>query len=86
VALSRTEQPGFFPKVDKKLLRELEDLRTERLLNPPDPMEAAPPEEEAEPEEEPAQEQDSPRIWMDDGIAYIESDGKAIAIVAGDDE
>jgi len=83
VALSRTEQPGFFPKVDKKLLRELEELRTERLLNPPDPMEATPP---AEAETEPAQEQDSPRMWVEDGIAYIESDGKEVAIVAGDDE
>lgn len=84
VALSRTEQPGFFPKVDKELLRELEELRTERMLNPPDPMEMAPPEEE--PETEPAQEQDSPRMWVEDGIAYIESDGKEVAIVAGDDE
>jgi len=50
VALSRTEQTGFFPKVDKALLRELLELRTEMLLNPPDPMDeegAAPGEEEA---------------------------------------
>lgn len=58
VALTRAEQPGFFPKVDKDLLRELEELRVERLLNPPDPMETAPPEEpglEKGDDEQPAQ-------------------------------
>jgi hypothetical protein len=38
VALSRTEQTGFFPKVDKAFIRELLELRKELLLNPPDPM------------------------------------------------
>jgi hypothetical protein len=80
--------------VDKKLLRELEALRTERLLNPPDPMQMmmAAAEEDPDAEDEPEKEeeaepaQDSPRMWVEDGIAYIESDGKAIAIVAGDDD
>ena len=94
VALSRTEQPGFFPKVDKELLRELEELRTERLLNPPDPMMMmAQAEDDPDAEDEPEKEeseaepaQDSPRIWMEDGIAYIHSDGRDVAIVACDDE
>jgi hypothetical protein len=43
-------------------------------------------EDEPEKEEEAEPAQDSPRMWVEDGIAYIESDGKAIAIVAGDDE
>jgi hypothetical protein len=74
VALTRTEQPGFFPKVDKVLLRELEELRTERMLNPPEPPVAPPPgeEPEEEPDAEPEEEADS-LIFERDGKTFIKS-------------
>jgi hypothetical protein len=76
VALSRTEQPGFFPKVDKVLLKELEELRTERLLNPPDPMAMmammAPSEDDPDDEDESEEEEDS-LVFTRDGKTYIRS-------------
>jgi len=52
VAMARAQQPGPFPKVDMKFLRELQELEEERLLNPPDPMALEPEPEEDEPEED----------------------------------
>jgi hypothetical protein len=74
VALSRTEQPGFFPKVDKKLLKELEALRTERLLNPPDPMAMmAAAEEEPDDEDESEEEEADSLVFVRDGKTFIRS-------------
>jgi len=81
VALSRTEGSGFFPKVDKKLLKELLELRTELLLNPPEPM-AEEPASDTDPEQD--QQQDS-LVFTRDGHTYIKS-GDSEYLVGGDDE
>jgi hypothetical protein len=72
VALTRTEQPGFFPKVDKVLLRELEELRNERLLDPPEPAEMAPPPVEEE-LAVPAKDTQDELVFQRDGKTFIRS-------------
>jgi hypothetical protein len=57
IALKRSVSSPLFPGVDRAYLQELDDMRKESLLNPPDPMamleaEAEPDAEESEPDEE----------------------------------
>jgi hypothetical protein len=78
VALTRAEQPGFFPKIDKAFIRELEELRNERLLDPPDPveMEPEPPEELAVP----AKDAQDDLVFQRDGRTWIRSGGEEFEI------
>jgi phage-related protein (TIGR01555 family) len=56
IALKRSKSSPLFPGVDRAYLQELDDLRKEKLLNPPDPM-AMLAEAETEPEAEPEDEE-----------------------------
>lgn len=58
IGLKRSKQSPLFPGVDRAYLQELDDLRKEKLLNPPDPMAMAEAEAGPEPEEEPEEEED----------------------------
>jgi len=52
VAVRRAQEPGQFPKVDLGFRREMQEIREEQMLNPPDPMAMMQPEEEPDEESE----------------------------------
>jgi len=91
VAVRRAQEPGQFPKIDLTFRKEMQALREEQMLNPPDPMQTAPEEEPKEEEEQdatpPTFVHDSRPVdpkngdaWKVDGVVFIRSGDKDIEV------
>lgn len=71
IALKRSKSSPLFPGVDRAYLQELDDLRKEKLLNPPDPMAMFEAEAEAEPEEEEPEEEEDRQDNLADALSAL---------------
>lgn len=79
IAETRAATSHLFPKVDLDHLRELDKVRKEKLINPPDPMEFAPPEGGDDDGGEPGPESEDRKDFAEALAALIE--GEDVEIV-----
>jgi hypothetical protein len=84
IALKRSKSSPLFPGVDQGYLQELDDLRKEQLLDPPDPL-AMPEAEPAAPEPEDEDEEDSQDTLADALSALLQGGALEYAVVTNDE-
>jgi phage-related protein (TIGR01555 family) len=83
IALKRSRQSPLFPGVDQSYLQELDDLRKETLLDPPEPM--AVPTEEPPAEPEPEEEGEDRQDQLADALSALISGGALVVEVEDND-